>query len=87
MTRDQAERMLGALHAAPVDVTGVDVDELVAAAVTHDRPSMRAQATAAAQRTRSDALHAARAQLLGELASDLAKGTGPFQRSPQSTSR
>ena len=71
----------------PVDVAGVDVDELVAAAAAHDRPSMRAQATVVAQRTRSDALHAARAQLLGDLASDLAKGASPFQRSPQSTSR
>jgi hypothetical protein len=69
----------------PVDVPGVDVDELVAAAATPDRPSLRAQATVVAQRTRSDALHAARAQLLGDLASDLAKGPGPFQGSAQST--
>jgi hypothetical protein len=70
-----------------LDVPGVDVEELVAAAATTDRPSLCAQATVVAQRTRSDALHAARAQLLGELASDLAKGAGPFQGSPQSISR
>ena len=82
---DELSRWLG--DPWPVDVPGVDVDELVAAAATPDRPSLRAQATVVAQRTRSDALHAARAQLLGDLASDLAKGAGPFQQSPQSTSR
>ena len=82
---DELSRWLG--DPWPVDVPGVDVDELVAAAATQDRLSLRAQATVVAQRTRSEALHAARAQLLGDLASDLAKGAGPFQRSPQSTSR
>jgi hypothetical protein len=76
----------------PVDVPGVDVDELVATATTQDRPSLRAQAVAVAQRTRSDALHAARAQLLGDLASDLAKGrrpipTIPAERQPMTTPR
>ena len=81
---DELGRWLG--DPWPVDVAGVDVDGIVTAAATHDRPSMRAQAAVVAQRTRSDALHAARAQLLGDLASDLAKGASPFQRSPQSTS-
>ena len=76
---DDPSRWLG--DAWPADVTGVDVDELVAAATTQDRSSLRAQATAVAQRTRSDALHAARARLLGDLASDLAKGASPFQPS------
>ena len=67
----------------PVEVPGVDVGELVAAAATHDRNAIRAQATIVAQRTRSDALHAARAQLLGDLASDAAKGVDPFRRVPQ----
>ena len=67
----------------PVEVPGVDVGELVAAAATHDRKAIRAQATIVAQRTRSDALHAARAQLLGDLASDAAKGVDLFRRFPQ----
>jgi len=77
---DEMSRWLG--DPWPVDVPGVDVGELVVVATTQDRPSLRVQAAAVAQRTRSEALHAARAQLLGDLASDLAKGAQPIPTLP-----
>jgi hypothetical protein len=60
----------------PVDVAAGDVDELVGLARREGRDAMRAAAGDVVQRSRLAALTAARMQLLGDLASDLAKGLG-----------
>ena len=53
----------------------VDIDALVDHGARHGGDALRTEARRVAQRTRSPA-HAA--TLLGGLASDLAKGVGPF---------
>jgi hypothetical protein len=63
----------------PVEVAGVDIDELVAIDRREGRQVVLAAAADVVQRTRATALAAARAELLGSLAGDLAKGVGPFE--------
>ncbi len=64
----------------PLEVSGVGVDALAELARREGRDALRAEARQVAQRTRSQALAVARRELLGDLASDLAKGMGPFDR-------
>ena len=64
----------------PLDVADVDVDALAERAQRDGRDALRAEARSVAQRTRSQALVAARRELLGDLASDLAKGTEPCEQ-------
>jgi hypothetical protein len=63
----------------PVGVAGVDIDELVAIDRRDGRQAVLAAAADVVQRTRATALASARSELLGSLASDLAKGVGPFE--------
>jgi hypothetical protein len=62
----------------PLDVAGLDVDALVDLWARHGRDQRHADARHVAQRTRPQALASARRDLLSGLASDLAKGVGPF---------
>jgi hypothetical protein len=62
----------------PLDVAGVDVDALVALGREQGRKALHAEGRHVAQRTRSQAITRARAELLAHLASDLAKGVAPF---------
>ena len=62
----------------PVEVAGVDVDELVAIDRRDGRQAVLVAAADVVQLTRATALAAARSELLGSLASDLAKGVGPL---------
>jgi hypothetical protein len=63
----------------PVEVAGVDVDELVTIGRQNGRQAVLAAAGDVVQRTRATALACARSELLGTLASDLAQGVGPFE--------
>jgi hypothetical protein len=63
----------------PLEVAGVDVDALVELGRRQGREALHAEARRIAQRTRSQALTTARSELLSDLASDLAKGVGPFE--------
>jgi hypothetical protein len=63
----------------PVEVAGVDVDELVAINRRDGHQAMLVAAAAVVQRTRATALAAVRSELLDSLASDLAKGVNPFE--------
>jgi hypothetical protein len=61
----------------PLDVAGVDAEELAELGRRDGRSAMLDEARAVVERTRSQALAVARGDLLNDLASDLAKSLGP----------
>lgn len=64
----------------PLEVAGVDVDALGEIGRQEGREALHAEARRVAERTRSQALVTARGEVLSHLASDLAKGVGPFDQ-------